>query len=141
MMPALLLRRDAVVAAYPDVFRVILPMADGYELDVGGISKQISAHQREFWQWSSPGHAGEAASRDEAMAAIKTSWNATDEALAEMRRQQEWTANKYALWDAGYKNQLGRGPIRCKCGEMFRSSIHEQTMAHIEHITGRRAGT
>jgi hypothetical protein len=31
-------------------------------------------------------------------------------------------------------------PISCKCGEIFKSNIHEQTMAHIEHLTGRRAG-
>jgi hypothetical protein len=58
-----------------------------------------------------------------------------------MRQQQGWTANKYALWSKGYRNKLGRGPIRCACGEMFYPSIHEETMAHIEHITGRRAGT
>lgn len=140
-MPTLLLRRNAVVSAYPDEFRVILPMADGFELDVGGIARQTGAHQQEFWQWSSPGHTGQAASRDEAMAAIRATWNVADDKLAEIRREQEWTANKYALWAAGYRNRMGRGPIECRCGEMFDAGDHAQTMAHIGHITGRRAGT
>jgi hypothetical protein len=140
-MLTLLLRRNTVIPVYPDEFRVILPMDDGFELDVGGISKQSGAHQREFWQWSSPGHTGQAATRDEAMAAIRASWSATGDELAEIRRDQEWTANKYALWAAGYRNKLGRGPIECRCGEMFDPGIHDETMAHIGHITGRRAGT
>lgn len=140
-MPNLLLRRNAIVPSSPDNYRVILVMPDGYELDVGSIAWQTSAHHRGFWQWSCPGGTGQAASRDEAMAAIREAWNAPDKALAAMREQQEWTANKYALWDAGYRSQMGKGPVRCKCGALFDPGDHRQTMAHIEHITGRRAGT
>jgi len=141
-MPNLILRRNAVVAAYPDDFRVIMVMEDGYELTVGRIRKDTGIGMREFWAWACPGGKGEAASREAAMAAIKENWCATDEYLAERRIDQERTANKYALWDHGYKSQLGRDrSIKCPCGETFDPFVHEQTMAHIEHITGRRAGT
>lgn len=140
-MPDLILRRKITVAAYPDEFRVILTMDDGFELDVGGVRKEIGVGMREFWAWSSPGHRGQANSRDEAMAAIQASWSATESDLVESRRDQERTANKYALWDAGYRSQVANGNVRCPCGESFDPKYHEQTMAHIEHITGRRAGT
>ncbi|QDM27019.1 hypothetical protein FNL56_13520 [Tardiphaga sp. vice304] len=79
-MPTLLLRRNAVVTAYPDEFRVILPMSYGFELDVGGVSKRAGAHLRELWQWSSPGQTGRAASREDAMAELRAAWDASDEA-------------------------------------------------------------
>ena len=139
-LPALLLRKNVTVAAYPDDYRVILVMADGFELEVGSVSRQTGAHHRELWQWSCPGGMGQAVSRDEAMAAIRAAWNATDPDLATIRQGQEWTANKYALWDAGYRDKMGKGPLRCRCGEMFDAGIHEETMAHVQHITGRRAG-
>ncbi|WP_441281086.1 hypothetical protein [Tardiphaga sp. 862_B3_N1_1] len=54
---------------------------------------------------------------------------------------QQWTANKYALWDAGYTEQIRRGEIHCPCGKTFNPRFHEQTMAYISHITGRAPGT
>jgi len=140
-MTNLLLRRNAPVSAYPDQFDVIMILGDGYELDVGRVHKEDGAHLKVFWAWSSPGRTGQAASREAAMAEIKETWSATDEDLAKMRQQQEWTANKYALWAAGYRDQLGKGPVKCRCGEMFNPSVHEDSMAHISHITGRMAGT
>jgi hypothetical protein len=119
---------------------VILTMPDGYELDVGGISRQTGAQAREFWQWSCSGVMGQADSRDQAMVAIRAAWNATDADVNALRRDQEWTANKYALWAAGYRDKLGKGPIRCRCGVMFDAGSHEKKMAHVQHITGRRAG-
>ncbi len=54
------------------------------------------------------------------------------------RRQKQWTANKYALWDAGYTQQMRRGEIRCAMRrDILTRASHEQTMAHIGHITGR----
>ena len=88
-MPNLLLRKDAVVAAYPDEYRVIMVTNDGFELAVGSIQKEVGDDQRAFWQWSSPGHTGLAASRDDAMAEVRAAWDASDEALAEIRRGQE----------------------------------------------------
>jgi hypothetical protein len=141
-MPNLLLRRNSVVAAYPDMFRVILTMDDGYELDVGGINRDSAAHQREFWAWSVPGANGQEPTLDEAMAAFRAEWpTVTPDTIARIRHDQEWTANKYALWGAGYRNQIGRGPVKCRCGEMFDPIDHDQTMKHIGHITGRAPGT
>jgi hypothetical protein len=141
-MPNLLLRHNVTVAAYPDEYRIIRVMSDGYELDVGGISKRDGAHQRTVWAWSAPNSSGEADTRDEAMEKLRAAFaSVTPETLARDRQQQEWTANKYALWEFGYRSLLGRGPIKCKCGEMFDPGLPEQTMAHIEHITGRKAGT
>ncbi|CAN5491067.1 hypothetical protein BH11PSE4_BH11PSE4_42800 [soil metagenome] len=75
------------------------------------------------------------------MAAVRAAWSATDDDLTELCSDQEWTANKYALRAAGYRNKLGKGPVMCRCGELFDPGSHDETMAHIEHITGRRAGT
>ncbi|WP_295844935.1 hypothetical protein [Tardiphaga sp.] len=61
------------------------------------------------------------------MAAIRAAWNATDAELATIRYSQEWTANKYALWAAGYRDKLGKGPIRCRCGVMFDADSHEES--------------
>jgi hypothetical protein len=36
-----------------------------------------------------------------------------------------------------YTEQIRRGEIHCACGETFNARVHEETMAHIEHITGR----
>lgn len=140
-MPAFILRRASVVVAYPNVFRVILRLADGFELDVGGISERVGIAGQTFWQWSAPGASGQAETREAAMDAFRAAWPAvTEDTLSRIRSDQEWTANKYALWDAGY-NQLGKGPIKCRCGQMFNPGNHEETMAHISHITGRAPGT
>lgn len=141
-MPNLRLKRNAIVPAYPNTFRVLLTMADGFELEVGGITEQTGVGARKFWTWSMPTANGKADSRDEAMDAIRSNWpSVTDGSLSTIRFSQEWTANKYALWEAGYRRQLGQGPIECRCGEMFDPGVHAETMAHIQHITGRRAGT
>ncbi len=136
-MPTFLLRNCSTSRAYPNNFDVILTMDDGYELTVGGISETAGRSTDVFWAWSCIGANGREASRDAAMAALKSAWSASDEDLAQQRRQQEWTEDKYALWDAGYRDKLGKGPVRCPCGEMFDPGSHEQTRAHIGHITGR----
>ena len=141
-MPKLLLRPRGSDANDLNAYSVILVMDDGYELDVGGIRLALASVTRTFWAWSCPESYGEADSRDEAMAKFRAAFaSVMPEAHAKDRQQQEWTSNKYALWDRGYRNKLDRGPIRCACGEMFDLGIHEETMAHIEHITGRKAGT
>lgn len=133
-MPDLLLRRNAVVKAYPDEFLVILPMADGYELQVGHISKQVGARQREFWQWAGPGGVGRSDTREAAMVDLKAAWDASEQDLADMRRDQESTEWKYVLWDAGRKAAIADGVIHCPCGARFDPQDHEATRAHIEHI-------
>lgn len=134
----LLLRRHVTVPAYPNCFQVILPMEDGYELRVGQISEETGAHMSRFWAWCCPGANGRAPSRDDAMAALRTAWNVTEAELLHLRRQEEWTANKYALFDAGYRDQIARGEILCPCGATFNPRFHEQTVTHIGHIKARR---
>jgi hypothetical protein len=133
-MPDLILRRNAVVKAYQDDFLVILRMADGYELQAGDISKQSGAHLRVFWQWSCPGGTGRSDTREDAMVAVRAAWSATDQELAAPRRQQERTEWKYALWDSGYADKLGKGPIQCVCGQLFSTKDHEALRIHIDHI-------
>ncbi|WNV12834.1 hypothetical protein [Tardiphaga sp. 709] len=127
------------------------------DVDVGTISQQDwnpSSERSGIWKWSCgfyPIHrdqcfGGEAPTFETAHAAFFAAWKTflsrrTEAEFEASRRQRQWTANKYALWDAGYRNKLGRGPIRCACGAMFNPGIHEETMAHIEHITGRPPGT
>ena len=119
-----------------------MSMEDGFELEVGGVSEEGGAHGRRFWAWATPGAIGQKASRDEAMQAVREAMTAvTQEVIISMRAEQEWTANKYALWEAGYRNQLGRDRIKCRCGQMFDPGAHDETMAHIGHITGRPPGT
>lgn len=138
-MPALLLRPNVVVKSSPDEFLVILPMSDGYELQVGFVSKQTDVQKRAYWQWSCPGGHGKAPTKAAAQAAIKATWNATDGMLADLRRQQEHTEWKYALWDAGYRDKMGKGPLRCRCGEMFDSDDHEAVREHIGHMPRNRS--
>ena len=133
-MPDPLLRRNAVVKSYTDEYLVILPLTDGYELQVGHIFKKVGAHQRKFWQWAGPGGVGQSQTREAAMVDLKAAWNASDHYLAELRRQQERTERKYALWDAGYRSQLGQDQLRCRCGELFEPDGHEAVRIHIEHI-------
>jgi hypothetical protein len=138
-MPTFLLRNCATSRAYPNCFDVILTMDDGYELRVGGLSEATARSTDTFWTWSCPGGNGRAETKDAAKAALKAAWSATGEQLAQMRHQQEWTENKYALWNAGYAGKLGKGPIRCPCGEMFNPGIHAETQVHIRHITRRNS--
>jgi hypothetical protein len=137
-MPTLILRRHVTVPAYPNCFQVILPMDDGYELRVGQISEETGANMSRFWAWCCPGANGRAPSREDAMTALRAAWNVSDAELQALRRQQERTASKYSLFDAGYRDQIARGVIHCPCGATFNPRSHEETMAHIEHI---KAGT
>ena len=75
-MPDLRLRRSSVVAAYPNSFRVILIMEDGFELEAGGVSEENGAHGRRFWAWSSPVASGQTASREDALQAVRATFSA-----------------------------------------------------------------
>jgi hypothetical protein len=118
----------------------------GY-VDVGTIAQQgwdPNPERSGVWQWSCgfyPLH------RDQwARVAFDAAWKVflpkrTEAEFEASRREKQWTANKYALWDAGYTAQIRRGEIHCPCGETFNPRFHEQTTAHITHITGRAPGT
>ena len=116
---------------------MILPLADGYELAVGYISEESGSAGRKYWAWSAPRVNDRAETRDEAMAAFRKAWlDVTKEDITKMRRQQEYTENKYVLFDAGYRDQIRLGAINCPCGATFDPKVHEETMAHIGHIKG-----
>jgi hypothetical protein len=53
------------------------------------------------------------------------------------RDQRDWTARKYAMWEAGEKfpSQKPSSMMRCPCGEMFDSHRLENTLIHVPHIT------
>lgn len=134
-MPTFLLRNCATSLAYPNHFDVILTMDDGYELRVGSISEAWGAGTDPFWQWGGPGTSGRECSREAAMAAFKAAWHSSDEDLKQMRTQQEWTDDKYALWDAGFRNLTI--PLRCTCGEIFKASDREARRLHVPHLKTR----
>lgn len=132
-MPNFILKRENVVPTHHNHFGVILTLEDGYELKAGHIMQMFGPGQETFWSWACPGANGREDTREEAMTAFRSAWaGVTDQMIQDNRRQQESTANKYALWDAGYLDLSGE--IRCRCGVTFRPAVHEETMAHIEHI-------
>lgn len=137
-MASFLLRRNTVVKAYPDEYRIILWLDDGYELEVGHISKQSDVGNQSYWAWAGPTGNGREPSKEDAMAAFKTAWHGAEHDLAAMRERQEEIEWKYALWGAGYRDQMGKGPLRCRCGALFDANQHAEVRAHIGHIT---AGT
>jgi hypothetical protein len=53
------------------------------------------------------------------------------------RSQRDWTARKYALWDADERlpSQKPSSMMHCPCGEMFDSHRLENTLIHVPHIT------
>ena len=61
---------------------------------------------------------GTAATFDEARADFESALRVFD--------QRDWTARKYALWDAGERlpSQKPSSMMRCPCGEMFDSACH-----------------
>jgi hypothetical protein len=70
-----------------------------------------------------------AATFDEARADFESAWRMFD--------QRDWTARKYALWDAGERlpSQKPSSMMHCPCGEMFDSHRLENTLIHVPHIT------
>ena len=74
---------------------------------------------------------GQALDFETARAGFDAAWNVflpkrTEAEFEASRREKQWTANKYALWDAGYTAQIRRGEIHCPCGETFNPRFHEQ---------------
>jgi hypothetical protein len=98
-MPDFILRRNSVVRVYPHDFDVILILQDGFELRAGKIAEQTGARMQVYWAWGAlPRSHGRSETREEAMAAFRTAWGSvTPEQIGGGRREQEWTANKYAL--------------------------------------------
>ena len=53
--------------------------------------------------------------------------------------QQDWTARKYAMWQAGEKlpSQKPSRLMKCVCGQQFDSHRMEDNLIHVPHITAR----
>jgi hypothetical protein len=64
------------------------------------------------------------------------------------RDQRDWTARKYALWDAGKQLEppsYGPGKpysrfMKCPCGEVFDMHCLEENLVHVPHITAMGHG-
>jgi hypothetical protein len=57
------------------------------------------------------------------------------------RDEQDWTARKYAMWEAGERmpSQKPSSLMRCPCGEMIDTHRIQDTMVHVPHITAAHA--
>jgi hypothetical protein len=114
-------------------------------------------HDTDPWEWSCgfyPGshpreHTnGTALTFDQARADFERAWktflsNRTEADLQEWRDQRDFTARKYALWDAGKRlppNEWESGKpcsiyMKCSCGEIFNSHRLEENLVHVPHIS------
>ena len=105
------------------------------DVQVGRTSEIHGTEGRMIWQWSCgfyPGcathqqSAGNQDSYDEAKAAFQAAWERlrpqiTPEMRDEWRKQQAWTAWKYAMWDAKC-----RMPAQSTTGRLGTSKIRER---------------
>jgi hypothetical protein len=91
---------------------------------------------------------GTAATLDLARAAFERAWavflsNRTEADFQAWRDARDWTARKYALWDAGKRlppNEWEPGKpcsiyMKCPCGDIFNSHRLEENLIHVPHIT------
>jgi len=95
---------------------------------------------------------GSAATFDQARADFEQAWavflsNRTEADFREWRDARDWTAWKYALWDAGRRLEppsYGPGKPahrfrKCPCGEVFDMHGPEEVFVHVPHITATEA--
>jgi hypothetical protein len=109
------------------------------------------------WEWScgfyprsEPGEqqSDTAATFDGARADFERAWqvflsNRTEADFQAWRDEKDWTARKYALWDAGKRLEPpNHGPgkrcsrfMKCPCGEVFDMHGPEAVLVHVPHIT------
>jgi hypothetical protein len=91
---------------------------------------------------------GTAATFDEARADFEGAWRVflskrTEADFQAWRDNRDWTARKYALWDAGKRlppNEWEPGKpcsiyLKCPCGNIFNSHRLEENLVHVPHIT------
>ena len=118
-------------------------------------------HDEDPWGWSCgfyPGsHPGEctngvAATFDQARADFEAVWRVflskrREADFQAWRDQRDWTARKYALWDAGKKLEpSSHGPglpahrfRKCPCGGVFDMRALEENLVHVPHISAAEA--
>jgi hypothetical protein len=108
-------------------------------------------HDTEQWEWrcgfypgSRPGECqhGTAASFDEARRDFEAAWRVflskrTEADFQAWRDERDWTARKYAMWEAGERlpSQKPSSLMKCPCGETFDSHRLEHTLIHVPHIS------
>ena len=69
--------------------------------------------------------------------------NGTEADFQAWRDDRDWTARKYAMWDAGKRleppsyepGKPGSRFMKCPCGEIFDMHGPEQVVVHVPHIT------
>jgi hypothetical protein len=128
------------------------------DIHAGTITARVgNPHDTEPWEWrcgfypgSRPGEhqSGTAASFDEARAEFERACTLflskrTEADYQAWRDQRDWTARKYALWDAGKKLEppsYGPGKPcsrfrKCPCGEIFDMHGLSEVLVHVPHIT------
>ena len=120
-----------------------------------------SPHDEDPWEWccgfypgSHPGEHqnGTAATFDQARSDFEAEWkvflaNRTEADFQAWRDQRDWTARKYALWDAGKRLEPpsyrpGKPCSRfrkCPCSEIFDMHGPEEFFVHLPHITATEA--
>jgi hypothetical protein len=125
---------------------------------VGTITERVgNPHDTDQWEWncgfypgSRPGEISSdtAPTFNRARADFERAWqvflsNRTEADFQAWRHRRDWTARKYALWDAGKKlppNEWQPGKpcsiyLKCRCGDIFNSHCLEDNLVHVPHIT------
>jgi hypothetical protein len=89
---------------------------------------------------------GTAETFDQPRAAFEEAWRVflssrTDADFREWRRQHDWTARKYAVWERGelLPSQKPNSMMCCPCGETFDSHRLAHNLVHVPHITAAQA--
>jgi hypothetical protein len=128
------------------------------DIHAGTMTERVgNPHDTDPWEWtcgfypgSSPGEqqSGTSATFDEARADFGTAWQVflskrTEADFQAWRDERDWTARKYALWDASKRLEpASYGPgkpahrfRKCPCGEVFDMHSPEAVLVHVPHIT------
>jgi hypothetical protein len=122
------------------------------DVQVGTIAIRAGIpHVEDPWGWSCgfypgahprEGADGTAASFNQGRADFEQAWalflsNRTEADFQAWRDARDWTARKYAMWDAGEKlpSQKPSSLMKCRCGETFDCHRLEETLVHVPHIT------
>src|SRR5882757_782133 len=115
------------------------------DVHVGTITERTgNPHDTDQWEWSCgfyPGSGPGEISFERAWQVFLS--NRTEADFQAWRNQRDWTALKYALWDAGKRLEppsYGPGKPahrfrKCPCGEVFIMHGPEEVFLHLPHVT------
>jgi hypothetical protein len=133
------------------------------DVRVGTIAIRIGIpHDEDPWGWDCgfyPGaHPGEhqsgtAMTFEDARVDFECAWqvflsNRTEADFQAWRDKRDWTARKYALWDAGKRlppNEWEPGKpcsrfMKCPCGQVFDMHGPDELFVHVPHIHHAKTG-